>query len=70
MHISFGMLPADCACYIENRTGDFDTKNAEIKRDTVTIRHGRPRANHWEPGGAALGIPPLQELKKKTGQRV
>ena len=45
-------------------------KNASKNRDTVTKRHGGCRANHWEPGGAALGIPPLQELKKKTGQRV
>ena len=45
-------------------------KNASKKRDTVTKRHGGCRANHWAPGGAALGIPPLQELKKKTGQCV
>ena len=45
-------------------------KNAPEVDDPVIKPHGGCRANHWESGGAALGIPPLQELKKKTGQRV
>ena len=67
--ILFGTLPADCACYIENRTGDFVVQNAPGVDDPVIKPHGRCRANHWEPGGAAPGIPPPQELKKKMGQR-
>ena len=45
-------------------------QNAPGVDDPVIKPHGRCRANHWEPGGAAPGIPPPQELKKKMGQRV